>query len=240
MRAGTPWRLWEQLGRAYSAGHLSALNPDANLKNLTFSSWIKLSETSGYLRQRQEFHATSWRSHSAGRADETSQCQAYSTPNPKKLLTQSFPHADSQIAMGGQPCFSMSNSGHSHPSIRRLFCVNYPTLDRMQAFKPSLARTQVSNASSQEPEHWDVQEPSISSKGPQEESRLERNQQEVISGQDQGMMMMGEDEVDWGQKHIRVREYETRQRSGVLPVPPPRAEPSDVYIPVKACYVSRR
>lgn len=55
-----------------------------------------------------------------------------------------------------------------------------------------------------------------------------------------GMKMSRDnDGIEWGQQHVRVREYENRQRASLSPNPPPQFEQDDVYIPVKACYISR-
>ncbi len=64
--------------------------------------------------------------------------------------------------------------------------------------------------------------------------------QDNSSQGNQKLVMMGEgDPVDWNQKNIRLREFDARQRTAAG-VPAPKVQPDDVYIPVKAFYVSRR
>lgn len=140
----------------------------------------------------------------------------------------------------------MSNSG------RRCFltCNHVPWL-----------RTQVSNVSSQAPDYWDPVDsnPPVPSKLVQEEAGLDQDgdqrgwdhdfdgaqdlghmQSSRRDGPEHRMKTSDKEGIDWGQKHVRIREYESRHRPSVGPIPPPKYQPSDVYIPVKACYVSRR
>ncbi|CAK9212815.1 unnamed protein product [Sphagnum troendelagicum] len=63
--------------------------------------------------------------------------------------------------------------------------------------------------------------------------------QDNSSQGNQKLVMMGEgDPVDWNQKNVRLREFDARQRTAAG-VPAPKVQPDDVYIPVKAFYVSR-
>jgi hypothetical protein len=243
MTAGkTQWRQWKQLGLAVRASHLpSATTPEASsrLMRWTFSSWSNLAN-----QPEKPQYFTSLK---GPLVHDVNASYGERSPHSQRGFRNFFLQALKQDLGGcGGSSVLMSNSGR--------LC--FPTSNHV----PWL-RTQVANASSQAPDYWDPVDsnPPMPSKLVQEEAGLDQDgdrqgwHHDFEGGQDldhmQGSRRDGPDHrmktgdkegIDWGQKHVRIREYETRHRHNVAPIPPPKYQPSDVYIPVKACYVSRR
>ncbi|KAL3681090.1 hypothetical protein R1sor_024046 [Riccia sorocarpa] len=48
-----------------------------------------------------------------------------------------------------------------------------------------------------------------------------------------------EEAIDWNHQRVRLREYDSHNRSRSPPSPQSEAEPDDIFIPVKAFYISR-
>lgn len=155
---------------------------------------------------------------------------------------------------GGQLTVSTSNSGYGGPISRKLYTFN-PSQNWKLRFKLSPGRTQVSNASSREPEYWETPDartpPSPFGQAGADQNRVARGRQwdrqedgdvtrdrKFRKDGDHKKLGKDDDVIEWGQQHVRLREYETRQK--VAPSQPPQFQQDDVYIPVKACYISRR
>lgn len=220
MRASTQWRQLQQLGRAFiTASYFPPpASTEANL--IITSTWNKtLEQGSG-----QTLNSIVRDSH------------------------PSFKSGHSRHFFGSQSNVSWSNSSPKlyfrNPSQ---VCKHWNS--KQPGFKETLyLRTHVSSAQSSEPEYWDTPE-----ELPADQTRVlrerdcDRNEEEGLRkvrklGSHDGKMARNvqDDGVEWGQQHVRVREYETRQRASLSPNPPPKFQQDDIYIPVKACYISRR
>ena len=158
--------------------------------------------------------------------------------------------------IGGQSIVSTSNSGYAGSVSSKLYSLN-PSQNWKLRFKLTPGRTQVSNASSREPDYWEtpdtrthpsriVQEGADQNQVPREGQWDREEDENVIRDRkfrkdtDHKKLGKDDDAVDWGQQHVRLREYETRQRARLSSSQPPPFLQDDVYIPVKACYISRR
>lgn len=210
MRTGTQWRHWQQLGRAFTANLFPPASYEAN------SALVK----------------PIWKS-------STSLVQ-----EKKPTICWSFLHgrqfSSISIQQLGEP--STANSRYAGPINPKL----------LFSFNPSQlrsVRTRFSNASSREPEYWDVPETRTPGqeglqadqiKVPRDWNHDENEDRKVRREVGHMKIEKDGDGVEWGQQHVRLREYETRQRASLSPNPPPQFQKDDVYIPVKACYISRR
>ena len=233
MRIGTQWRHLQQLGRAFTASPFPSGSNEANLINSTFASWSKpveqLWKSCTTLAQgiNQEKNPTLENLHSSFRRGHVRHFSI------------------SGLEFGTQPNVSTSNFGH-----RQLYSVN-PNHWKLR-FGLTPVRSQGSIAHSREPEHWDTslrfnQEglPTDQNR-PQREREWDHDEDEDLTRdrkvrKDTHNMKMSRDvdEIGWGHQHVRLREYENRQRASLSPDPPPEFQQDDVYIPVKACYISR-
>ncbi|XP_073394526.1 protein RETARDED ROOT GROWTH, mitochondrial isoform X2 [Physcomitrium patens] len=110
---------------------------------------------------------------------------------------------------------------------------------------------------SREPEYWDTPEQTTPSQLSQEVPSVDQNRtlrerewdhdedkvftrdRKFKKGTEDLKMSRDDEGIQWGQQHVRVRDHETRQRTSLSPNPPPKFQQDDVYIPVKACYISR-
>lgn len=225
MRSGTQWRTWQQqLGRAFTANLFPPASNEVNRIYWTLSkpaeqAWRFSTSLMQAIKQEKSFPV--------GRAREFS-----SICNQELLGVHSTPN--------------LRYAGAMNPKL-------FSSFNHSQGWKLGFTvRTRASNASSREPEYWDT--PETRSTSGQEglqavqirEWDHDEEQQDLTRDRkvrkDGGHLKSGKDDdgVDWGQQHVRLREYETRQRASLSPNPPPQFQKDDVYIPVKACYISRR
>ncbi|KAG0579824.1 hypothetical protein KC19_4G126300 [Ceratodon purpureus] len=238
MRAGTQWRQLQQLGRAFTANHFPPARNESDLINSAFVS-------------RSKHVEQLWKS-------STSLVQGIEQGNDSAVgdVSLSFIRGhvrhyscSSDREFGGQSSVSTSNSGYGGPISRKLYAFN-PSHNWKLQFNLTPGRTQVSSASSREPEYWETPDartpPSFGQAGADQTREREWDREEDADvtrernfRKDGDHKMLGKDDdaIEWGQQHVRLREYETRQK--VAPSQPPQFQQDDVYIPVKACYISR-
>lgn len=99
------------------------------------------------------------------------------------------------------------------------------------------SRTHVSSAQSSEPEYWDT--PEDQNTVPQQALWDHDEQEDLRKATNDRKIERHDDGIDWGLT-LQLRERETLQRASLSPNPPPKFQQDDIYIPVKACYISRR
>lgn len=244
MRAGTQWRHLQELGRAFTANQFPPTRNEANLIKSTFVSQSKhveqfwKSSTSLVQGVAQENHPAVGDLHVGFRGGHVRHFSSVSD--------QGF---------GGQSTVCTSNSGCAGLISRNFYSLN-PGQNWKLWFKLTPGRMQVSNASSREPEYWEVTPdartpPSQFGQEGADQSQAARERQwdreedgnvtrKFRKDADHKKLGKDDDGIEWGQQHVRLREYETRQRASRSPSQPPQFQQDDVYIPVKACYISRR
>lgn len=245
MRTGAQWRHLQQLGRAFTANLCAPASYEANLINSTFVSWSKPVEQQIWKSSKSLVHWVEQENKSAiGWSSTRGHARQFSSISNQEL--------------GGQSSVLTPNSRYAGPINPKLFSFN-PSQGWKLLSKLTSVRTRVSNASSREPEYWDAPETSTPpSQSGQEglqadqirvprEREWDHDENEDLARdrkvrKEVGHVKMGKDDdgVEWGQQHVRLREYETRQRASLSPNPSPQFQKDDVYIPVKACYISRR
>lgn len=230
MRTGIQWSHLQQLGRAFTAYQFPPARNEADLIKSAFVSRSKpveqLWKSSTSLMQgiEQENDAVVSDLHVRGHVRHFS-----------SISDQEF---------GGQLNVSTSNSGYGGPISRRLYTLN-PGQNWKLWFKLTPGRTQVSNASSREPEYWekfgqegtDQNQVSRERQWDREVDEDGTRKQKFRKDSDHKKLGKDGDVIEWGQQHVRLREYETRHK--IAPSHPPQFQQDDVYIPVKACYISR-
>lgn len=225
MRTSSQWRHWQKLGRAFTAKQLPPASYEANS---SFVSWSKPVEQIS----KSSTSPVNWIE------QENKLAIGWSSIYPRQV---------SSIANQELGGLSAPNSRHASLFNPKLFSFN-PS----QGLKLPSVRTRVSNAVSREPEYWDTPE-SRTQSGEGQQADQVRVPREWEHDEDKDLtrdrevrkeighteMKKDGDGVEWGQQHLRLREYETRQKTSFSPNPP-QFHKDDVYIPVKACYISRR
>ncbi|KAG0626090.1 hypothetical protein M758_2G101400 [Ceratodon purpureus] len=231
MRAATQWRHL-QLGRTFTANPFLPASSEAYLINSIFASWSKSEEQL-------------WKSSTTLAQGIDPQRNSIGENLHSSFRSGHVRHfSSSDQEFGAQPHVS---------GQRNLYSVNPNQIWRLR-FRLTPVRMQGSTAHSREPEYWDNSEttqfkeeglPADQSK-PLRERQWDHDEDEDLTRDRKvrndvhGMKLSRDDDgIEWGQQHVRVREYENRQRASLSPNPPPQFEQDDVYIPVKACYISR-
>ncbi|XP_073394258.1 uncharacterized protein [Physcomitrium patens] len=246
MRTGTLRRNVQHLSRAFTASRFSSVSYEANLRSVTFLAWSKLVEQL-------------WKSSTI-----LGQGIGQGTCSPAGDIRVSFKRGRARyfcIVSGrvfeGQSTVPTSNSAYAGAISRRLCSLSNNQYSKL-CFELIPGSTQVSNPSSGGSVRWDISEMMIPSTLPSQGKSADRNsvpperEGEVDVGEerirvtkvrkkkDDNKMRIDDGGIEWGQQHARVRENETRQREGLSASPPLKLQKDDVYIPVKACYISRR
>lgn len=235
MRAGTPWRHLQQLGRAFTATPFNRASNDANLISSSFPSLRKPVEQL-------------WKPKTT---------LAQSVDQERNLVIENLRSGFRRghckhVSISEQESGAQLNASTPNLSHRKLYSVN-PNQDWKLQFRVTAVRTQGSTAHSREPEYWDTSETTsplqFNEEGlaadqnrPVREREWDHDEDEDLTRDRKdgpGMKMSRDDGIEWGQQHVRVQEYENRQRASLSPNPPPQCQHDDVYIPVKACYISR-
>lgn len=241
MRSGSQWKHLGQLGRAFTVNHFHPVRYKENLIKSTFFSWSKTVEQLwksntillsgldlGNRHIAEDAHLSSRGGH--GRRFRCTSCHEFV----------------------GQSPVPTSKSGYTGPISRKYCPLNLSQYGRL-GFKLTPARTQVSSAASSEPDYWDTSDSTIASELSHESSLVDQNRvlrerewdhdddegQKVRKDFDGMKMSSDVDGDEWGQEHLGVHEDETRQRASHSTNSPPKFHHDDVYIPVKACYISR-